>query len=188
MLQWESPHELNAFRLLDANPSIVGFQEQPAEIRFVLNGQPRTHIPDLIVQFAGRTEFWEVKASPNHVNHETLARTCLLAAELPKLGYCYRLVFGSELAQQPRLSNAIFLLRFGRQSVNALDRERVRLAFSQVGSLTWDQLLHRLANPKALHHVCRLALEGWIHIDMDQPLNGEGPLSWGRTPSHSVEA
>lgn len=188
MLQWESPHELNAFRLLDADPSIIGFQEQPVEIGFDLNGVRRRHIPDLMVQFARRTEFWEIKASLSHVDPDTAARTSLLKEELPPLGYSYKLILGSQLAQQPDLSNAILLLRFGREGIDPVDRERVRLAFKRSGTLTWTQLLRYLANPKGLQNVCRLALEGWIHFDRSQPLNEEAGLSWGRPPSHSLEA
>jgi hypothetical protein len=32
MLQWESMNELNAFRLLDCDPRVTVFTEQPCEI------------------------------------------------------------------------------------------------------------------------------------------------------------
>ena len=39
MVQWESENELNAFRLLDCDPDVTRFHEQPCEIVYVLDGQ-----------------------------------------------------------------------------------------------------------------------------------------------------
>jgi hypothetical protein len=39
MLQWESMNELNAFRLLDCDPRVAVFTEQPCEIACDVNGK-----------------------------------------------------------------------------------------------------------------------------------------------------
>ena len=43
MVQWESENELNAFRLLDCDPDVTCFNEQPCEVKYVLGGQVRSH-------------------------------------------------------------------------------------------------------------------------------------------------
>ena len=44
MLQWESINELNAFRLLDCDPRVTVFTEQPCEIVYFDGTEPGTTI------------------------------------------------------------------------------------------------------------------------------------------------
>src|ERR1700677_476715 len=50
MLQWEPENELNAFRSLDCDPDAMRFHEQPCEVVYVLDGQVRSHYPDILVE------------------------------------------------------------------------------------------------------------------------------------------
>ena len=52
MVEWESHNELNAFRLLDADPDASAFHEQPLSIRYTLCGEVRLHVPDVLVECA----------------------------------------------------------------------------------------------------------------------------------------
>lgn len=45
MVQWESENELNAFRLLDCDPDVTRFHEQPCEVMYVLGGQRTSYGP-----------------------------------------------------------------------------------------------------------------------------------------------
>ena len=47
MLQWESMNELNAFRLLDCDPGVTAFTEQPCEIVYFDGTETRRHYPDV---------------------------------------------------------------------------------------------------------------------------------------------
>lgn len=136
MLQWESPHELNAFRILDADPAVLFFQEQPVELEFVFGGEIRRHYPDLLVRTGAAREFWEIKADHAAVDDETAERTRLLSAALPHHGYSYRLAFGADLAKGSRLANALTLLRYGREDLTPFERERVRMLFRNT-RVTW---------------------------------------------------
>ena len=62
MLQWESLNELNAFRLLDCDPRVAVFTEQPCEIVYIDGTETRRHYPDIYVEIDGNQELWEVKA------------------------------------------------------------------------------------------------------------------------------
>ncbi len=61
MMQWESVHEGNAMRILDATPSVTSFTEQPCEITYTLNGIQHRHYPDFMVIEGNCRELWEVK-------------------------------------------------------------------------------------------------------------------------------
>src|ERR1039457_2276067 len=47
MMHWESNNELNAFRLLDCDPNVTSYSEQPCRIAYVMDGVERIHFPDI---------------------------------------------------------------------------------------------------------------------------------------------
>jgi len=177
MHQWESPHELNAFRLLDADPTVSFFQEQPAELQFILDGEIRRHYPDLLVRTVSGDEFWEIKADHASVDDETAHRTQLLISALPRHGYLYRLVFGADLVKGPRIANSLTLLRYGRDDLTIIERERVRLLF-RGAQVTWGDVLRGVLGERGRRQICRLALEGIIDFDVGAPLTDETSLRW----------
>jgi hypothetical protein len=173
MLHWESTSELCAFRLLDCDPQVERFDEQPCEIVYVLDSETRRHYPDIYVESKIDKQLWEIKIDRNASQPEIAARTKLLTEELKQHGFTYRLVLDSELRRQPRLQNANTLLRYGRIAIDELRREWVRLTLRRAGSLTWGAACNGAYGPDARQLLCRLVLEGVLAVDMDQPLSAE---------------
>lgn len=171
MLQWESVAELNAMRLLDAAPSVRSFAEQPAVVRYTLNGESRIHYPDLlVVRDNDLKELWEVKSAKDAAREEVVARTTLLQAALPTYGYEYRMVYAEELRRQPRLSNALEILKWGQGPITALERERVRAILTQLPVVTWGAALSGALGRSGRHSLCRLVLEGMLAFDLNKRL------------------
>ena len=170
MIQWESSHELNAFRLLDANPAVRTFREQPCEIRYMLNGEERLHFPDALVELEGIKEIWEVKTKKDAGDTDVVERTLLLEHALPNHGYQYKVVIAEDLQRQPRLANALQVLRFGRAQMSDTDREHLRLIFARTSSFTWGAVLDDAFGRLGRNHVCRLLLEGVLTFDIEQAL------------------
>jgi hypothetical protein len=83
MLQWESENELNAFRLLDCDPDVTRFYEQPCQVMYDLDGLARSHYPDILVEKNSRKELWEVKPDTTAEEQKIVARTALLVQGLP---------------------------------------------------------------------------------------------------------
>jgi hypothetical protein len=130
MIQWESGNELNACRLLDANPGVISYFEQPLVIRYIQDDILHLHYPDTLVQWQDHHELWEIKTASDAVKSENIQRTQLLETALPKLGYRYRLIIAEDLAREPRLSNSLILLKFGRNPVSILAEEQLRLKWT----------------------------------------------------------
>ncbi len=170
MIQWESANELNAFRLLDADPSASAYSEQPLTVRFVLNGETHLHYPDVLIQRDHSHELWEIKPQSEAVKPAFVARTRLLESELPRFGFAYRLVVAEDLAKQPRLSNTLLLLKYGREPVSDLARERVRQILSSVPEISWGAATSGDLGPKGYGLLSRLALEGVLSFDINQKL------------------
>jgi hypothetical protein len=175
MMQWEATGERNAFRLLDCDPSVTAFVEQPCVVIYFNGVEQKRHVPDIYVQFCERKELWEIKPDP--AEPDVIARTILLRPLLKRHGFVYRLVLDSELEMQPRLQNANTLLRYARRPLEDLDRERLRLLLKKRGSLTWFDASAGAYGPFGRHALCRLALEGILRVDMDKPLTADTQFS-----------
>lgn len=188
-VQWESPNELNAYRLLDADPSVMRFQEQPLEIIYELDGVMHHHFPDTLVETQSGKALWEIKPRQWAMTPKNTMRAALMTSELPKYGYEYRLVIAEELRRQPRLNTVLTLLQWGRQDIPLVDRERLRLHFVNTPSVTWDAVLNGELGPDGRRYVSRLLLEGALSYDMDQPLTHESvlKLAVADESTHAVE-
>lgn len=171
MLEWESNIELLAFRLLDSDPRVRRFVEQPCEIVYIIAGETRRHYPDIYVEYQREKQLWEVKDDRQASQPDVVDRTKLLTEELKPHGLIYRLVLGSELRTEPRLRNTNILLSYGRASVDDLIRERVRLMLQRAGSLSWSGACAGEYGANGRQILCRLTLEGVLVTDMDQPLS-----------------
>lgn len=178
MLEWESHNELNAFRLLDADPNTSAFQEQPLTIRYSLHGEVHIHVPDVLVERASGRELWEVKPAAHACDPTLLARTRFLENALPALGFSYRLVLAEDLARQPRLSNVLQLLKYGREAVDKATREHIRQILLTVPSISWASAVNGDLGPHGRAALCRLVLEGVLSYATEQPLVPTTHFSW----------
>lgn len=175
MMHWESIGERNAFRLLDCDPSVTAFVEQPCVVIYFNGVEQKRHVPDIYVESCARKELWEVKIDAS--DPDVIARTILLSNGLKRHGFIYRLVLHSDLEMQPRLLNANTLLRYGRRPLEELDRERLRLLLKKRGSLTWVDASSGAYGPLGRDALCRLALEGILRVDMDKLLTADTQFS-----------
>jgi hypothetical protein len=171
MVQWESENELNAFRLLDCDPDVMRFHEQPCEVKYVLDGQSRSHYPDILVEKNGRKELWEVKPESQAEKPEVVTRTTLLSQGLPCWGYTYKVVLARDLAMQPRQCNACFLLGLGRRAVTDCEQEFIRRTLARHGSLLWSDACSGEYGPRGREIFCSLVLRGVLTIDLNLPIS-----------------
>lgn len=184
MLQWESINELNAFRLLEVDPHVSSFEEQPCEIRFVMNGEQYLHYPDILVKTQYRKAFWEIKPAVEAKLPATAARTRLLSTYLPDLGYEYEVILGEDLGRKIRLYNLKALLAHGREEVSLLQREKVRQIFARIPEMTIDQLEKATDAEISWKKVYRLILDGDLWCDLEEKLTPFSTLkfsaNWGK--------
>ena len=178
MVQWESRNELHAFRLLDCDPKVMTFREQPCEILYRQNGVERRHYPDVYVETTGSKELWEIKPSSKASQDVIAARSALLRDGLKPYGFIYRVVLDCDLAKQPRLQNVDILLRFGRRPLTEFEGERIRQDLQRLGSLRWSDVCRGVCGTKGREIVCRLVLEGLLAFDVDRPLSPDTPFTY----------
>jgi hypothetical protein len=173
MIHWDSPHELNAYRLLDSNPVVLAFAEQPCVIHYRLAGKDFRHYPDSLVKTAATNALWEVKTAADASRPEVIARTRLMTEHLPAYGYEYSIVFGEDLAREPRLRNVRFLLSSGRVSLSFEQKEYTRRLFAAVNFLRWQDVVEGRHAPFSVQQACRFVLDGVLHIKLDEKIGPE---------------
>lgn len=171
MVHWESPHERNAFVLLDFDPTVATYQEQPLVIRYFDGEDVRLHYPDVLVTFdSGNRELWEVKPAEEARQLEVAQRSALMSTDLPRFGYKYHVAYGEDLAAEPRLSNALTILRYGRKQSDPLTHERLVRVIREAGGVTWEFVHSTECGEHARATLCLLILKGQVEFDFDSPL------------------
>lgn len=181
-VHYESLHECNAFKLLDACSEVSYFAEQPCRVRYVLNGEKRTHYPDILVKIPSGKELVEIKTPEEAATEEVRERTAFMRHALPVLGYGYRVLTSDLLSQNPRLDNVEKLLRFGRSPVSSVIREQIRQMFKVNGNKAQWGAFHASGELKYRPALYRLILEGILKIDFNQPLSDGALIYWASTP------
>lgn len=176
MIHYESSHEQNAFRLLEVDPSVTHYIEQPCRIRYELNGIQHDHYPDIFVKLRDRKEFWEVKTLDGANKPDVQLRTALLIAELPKHGYEYKLALSSEVGAANLQKNITSILSHSRAKVCPQNREKLRTYFKckKIVKLTDIRSLGK----QVLASAFKLVLIGVIVIDIHQVWTDETVLTW----------
>jgi hypothetical protein len=165
MLHWESEHELNAFRLLDADPAVSQFAEQPLIVRYSIDGAQHDHYPDIKVVTGNAKELWEVKTLSDASKPCNVRRTSLMVRGLPTHGYAYRLILAEQMSAGPHLTNALTVLRHGRADIPIVERERLRRLLTRIGSIAWGAVIEGALGTKTLAQASRLILEGLLRFD-----------------------
>ncbi len=182
MLQCESENERNCMLLFDICPWVKSYRPQPCVIEYRLNGHEFMHFPDVLANTHSGNELIEVKPRKLANQPDIVRRTVHLTEILPVYGYRYRLLLAEDLASNPRLENAELIKRLGKPEVPALQREHIRIMFQQHPSIPWGALQQ---DQHLVMHVCRMALEGYLSIDLNQPLTDNIPVRWVINPIQS---
>lgn len=165
-IQWESPHERAVARLLDADPEVALFREQPLTICYTNHGESRRHYPDFLVEWRnGYRELWEVKSASDAARPEIVERTLYLTDVLPQAGFAYRMIVAEEIRTGPHLANAETLLKYGRVPVAVDDRERIRQILLSAPFVTWGAAKEGILGPRGRANLARLTLEGVLKFD-----------------------
>lgn len=116
-LWFESLLEMYLMYLLDFDPGVKFFKEQPCRIRYVHDGKLHQYTPDLFVLRTDKTQIVEVKRQ----NKVTTEENDLLFRIISPICQCEGLefvVFTNEtIMLQPRLNNIICLWRYARTPI-----------------------------------------------------------------------
>ncbi|MDZ7660923.1 TnsA endonuclease N-terminal domain-containing protein [Thiohalophilus sp.] len=179
MLHWESKLERDALYLHEADPAVTFIREQPVRLRFMMNGELRSHVPDFYVETNGKKIFREVKTTEDAALQEIRERTDVLKQLLPIHGFEYDVITDEEIKAEPRLENAKWITRLGKDTVSLVDEESIRRKIAEKGHVKWSEVKKDCFGDYSVPKACRLILEGNLRIDINKSITGDARVSYG---------
>lgn len=160
MVQWESDNERMVFRILDGDPTVTAFFEQPFKVCYVDEGVEREHFPDLLVQFLDGVEVWEIKDSMDSDCPDIKRRTELMVQLFEQFGIRYRLLYVDKKHLKGTDAYSKSIRRYGRLPISPVEREYARRTFAEQKMISWGFILRGGFGDKGRSIVGRLLLEG----------------------------
>jgi hypothetical protein len=174
-LEYESLLERDWMLLLDFDREVEWICEQPLRLRFVRDGEPASHVPDLLVWRAGIPELCDVKSQERLEDPVFRAQVEATGLACAEAGFGYRVL--SEPDRQ-LLVNVRWLAGF-RERPPDPDGERARmLALLAAGRCSIGELLSgaresMLARPVLMH----MLWAGEALADLSAPLAEDSLVS-----------
>jgi TnsA endonuclease N terminal len=178
LLEYESLLERDWMLLLDFDREVESICEQPLRLRYRKEGEPASHVPDLLVWRDGTPELCDVKSEERVARPEFQAQVRATGLACAEAGFAYRVL--SEPDPQ-LLMNVRWLAGF-RERPPDPDGERARmLSAMAAGSCTVGELLAgarelALARPVLMN----LLWSGEALIELAEPIR-EHSRVWART-------
>lgn len=145
MVAFESLLERDYLYLLDFEPDVLTFEEQPLTITFQRSTTTHSYTPDFLLQRRSHPLLVECKPTVFVDTTENQAKFAAARAWCLEQGYSFQVVTDIELRTAYRLENVKFLTRFARQVVPPQLAARIyqSLAIAQ-HTLTIADLAHML--------------------------------------------
>jgi hypothetical protein len=187
MMHWNRIEQLNAFRLLDANPDVLCFEEFPIEIEYEVNGKTYLEHPDILVEIAGKKELWKIENSSQIDTPFSILSQHEFKEQLLPSGFYWRIINPHTLTLEPRKENVITLLRHGKAAVNPIERESIRRHMENSEYISWGEVLGGCIGPAGRKNICRLAIEGQVYFDINQTWTNKTLFHWKNIQDELVE-
>jgi TnsA endonuclease N terminal len=118
LIWWESQIERDYIYLLELDPAVISYEEQPIRISYHLSGKKRHYTPDFLVRKADRNLIVEVKREEEALKEENQRLFNIVGAICARDGYEFIVVTDKMIRVQPRLYNIKLLTRYQRTPIH----------------------------------------------------------------------
>lgn len=137
-VHWESQLERDFYYLLEIDPNVISFREQPLRIEYVLNGKRCYYTPDVLVERKQKIQIVEVKPKSKVEKYTEIFR--IATQVCARYGYEFIVATDEVIRKQPRLENVKLLWRYSR----SLIEPEHQIACSEFFSLRQEATLHEV--------------------------------------------
>ncbi len=173
VVHWESQLERDMIRLLEFDPAVLSYREQPEPLTYFESGKQRKYTPDFIAQMTSGVTVFEVKPYEQSIISPLKERLVAFREHYAVQGIDFLVMTEREIRKEPRLSNITKLLRYQREIVSPASKQ-VIIDLLDSGVRTLDGLFEHLSEHGVpFTHAYALIAQGSLRIDIDQPIDNE---------------
>lgn len=170
IIHWESQLERDMARLLEFDPSVVRYAEQPESLEYVEHGKKRSYTPDFLIEARTGQMILEIKPYDQATTEPWKSRLALFEQLYCDRSMPYFVMTEREIQREPRLSNVTMLLRYQRQPIPVRERDTVLDAL-EGGPMTLGSLRRHLREAGIDEtYAYTLATHGLLTVDLDAPI------------------
>lgn len=180
LVSYESLLERDMFLLLDFDPEVTFFEEQPVAIEYERDGRTLHYIPDIHVVRAGKHELVECK--PQHLvdSEENLHKWVAARLWCAEHRWRFRVVTDVDIRelQRYRLRNVRFLTQFARHNIPAEVKEWITSCLRSAGRPVTLEDLAQLVAPDDPTSAITPILHMARHHELLIPVDDEPITEW----------
>ncbi len=177
VIWWESQIERDYIYLLEIDPDVLSYKEQPFTLSYPSQGKLRKYTPDFWVERRVKKQVVEVKPQQQVESQSNLHLFPKIASICHQLDLEFVVVTETMIRVQPKLDNIKLLMKYSRVSLSATHRLDCLQYFHSQKSRSLQQAEQDL-RPVGMSRpiLLRLLYEGWLVTDLMQPLRPESLL------------
>lgn len=164
-IHWESQLERDFVYLLEFDPAVLDYREQPETTRLTVDGKPHRYTPDFLVQTASLMVIYEVKPADKAAHPDMVALFAKAAEHYAGRGMRHQVVTEADIRIRPYLDNVTLLLRYRGHPIDPDIEARIldRLACEPA---TVGELVAALAPQNGLAEVMALLANHRLAADL----------------------
>ncbi|MBO6947534.1 MAG: TnsA endonuclease N-terminal domain-containing protein [Rhodospirillales bacterium] len=168
MVHWESKLERDQIVLLEIDPDVVSFFEQPTPFYYEIDGKPRKYTPDFLVRREAYDSIIEVKPSKFAESAEWSEHLRFLSQVVTDHGFQYVVATEREIQREPRLRNAKRILRYRGCDVDQGLKAEILAVFDGYVGFSITGLENEIGIDDLYPETCALIAKGHLCVDLDE--------------------
>jgi hypothetical protein len=177
MVKWESQIERDFLYLLEFDPDVLIFHEQPVEISFAYKTKTGKYYPDFYVERHSSKELVEVKPSSKLRDPENKIKFLVGEEYCRERGWIFKVVTHEQIREESLLENIKLLNRYATVDVPAeFSHYTLGLVETNGGEMCLIELITRSKEKfgrAAINNIYSLLFHQSLYADLKKPLTDE---------------
>ncbi|MCX9026144.1 MAG: TnsA endonuclease N-terminal domain-containing protein [Candidatus Methanoperedens sp.] len=175
-VMWESQIERDFIYLLEFDPDVRFFKEQPIKIKYKYKNKPRKYTPDFYVERRTARELVEVKPASKVKKPDNILRFLAGAEYCKNAGYVFKVVTDEQIRDGSLLANIKLLHRYATVNVPAEFCQQAIEIIQSSGEICLEKLITILkenSGHDAISNIYALLYYQILVADLREPLSGQ---------------
>lgn len=186
LICWESQIERDYIYLLEFDPAVISYAEQPLRISYYLDDKERHYTPDFLVKRSDKNLIVEVKQEVEAQKEENQQLFRIASAICARDNYEFVLVTDTMIRVQPRLDNIKLLTRYQRVPIHDPQYQIICYElFSKCSEVCFGEVMQFFASRSiGKQIVFSLLYWGILAVDLTQPITVESAVRFSDHESY----